>query len=185
MAEETTVGLLLQSIPYLSSKKILKVLTPEGILTFMSGKKNLTSLSTPFIWAEWVFTRGRKEICSLNDGTLLDDLANLKENYGRLTAAGQIAKDLLRTQMPGKPASEPITLALACLRKLHLFSQERVLVASFRLKLLHLEGLLDVDETPEFETLLLSRSFTQLASLPRDDRLLEKIDRFFEERVDF
>jgi recombinational DNA repair protein (RecF pathway) len=185
MTEETTIGLLLQAIPYLSNKKILKVLTPEGIMSFISGKKNLTSLTTPFIWAEWVFTRSKKEIFPLNDGTMLDDLASLKENYGRLSAAGQIANDLLKTQMPGKDASEPITLALACLRKLSLFSETKVLVAAFRLKLLHLEGLIDADETPEFETLLLSRSFTQLASLPKDEKLLEKIDRFFEERVDY
>ncbi len=186
MKEEKTVGLLLQALPYLGNKKILKVLSPEGMLSFMSGKKNLTTITTPFAWAEWVYhVKDKKDLHSLQDGTLLDDLAGVKENYEGLITAGQMAKDLLRTQMPGKTAVEALTLTLACFRKLHLFTHPRVLLAAFRLKLLHCEGLIDESETPEFEALLLSRSFTQLAALPQDDPFLDQIDRLFEERIDF
>ena len=109
----------------------------------------------------------------------------VKENYEGLITAGQMAQDLLRTQMPGKTAFEALTLTLACFRKLHLFPHPRVLLAAFRLKLLHCEGLIDEGETPEFETLLHSRSFSQLAALPQEAPLLDQIDRLFEERIDF
>jgi len=185
MKEEKIVGLLLQSIPYLGNKKILKVLTPEGLLSFISGKKALTALTMPFAWAEWVYKGNKKEIQFLQDGTMLDDLSVLKENYAGLSMAGQMAQDLLRTQMPGKPATEAITLTLACFRKMHLFSEPRILLAAFRLKLLHCEGLIGIEEAPAFEMLLLSRSFAQLASLPKEEKLLQQIDLLFEERVNF
>jgi recombinational DNA repair protein (RecF pathway) len=186
MSEEKTVGLLLQAIPYLGNKKVLKVLSPEGLLTLMSGKKNLNLITTPFVWAEWVYqVKDKKELHSLHDGTLLDDLSRLKENYEGLITAGQMAQDLLKTQMPGKTAIEALTLTLACFRKLHLFTHPRVLLAAFRLKLLHCEGLIDECETPQFEALLLSRSFLQLAEFPKDDLFLDQIDRLFEERIDF
>ena len=185
MSEEKTVGLLLQSIPYLGNKKILKVLSPDGILSLISGKKSLSRITTPFVWAEWVYqVKDKKELHSLHDGTLLDELAGVKENYEGLMTAGQMANDLLKTQMPGKPAVEALTLTLACLRKLPLFTHPRVLLAAFRLKLLHCEGLLDESEAPEFETLLLCRSFSGLAALPKDDLFLDQVDRLFEERID-
>ena len=185
MSEEKTIGLLLQSTPYLNNKKILKVLSPDGILSFISGKAISPSLTTPFAWAEWLYTKDKKEIHALKDGTMLDDLANLKEDYDRLSAAGQIAKDLLRTQQPGKPAHEAVTLALACLRKLHLFTAPQVLVATFRLKLLCCEGLLDPDEATDFQELLLAKSFIYLASLPKNEAALSRIDQLFQQRVDF
>lgn len=186
MKEEKTVGLLLQAIPYLGNKKILKVLTPDGLQTFISGNKHLGLITTPFVWAEWVFqVKDKKDLHALIDGSLLDDLEGVKENYQGLITAGQMAKDLLRTQLPGKTAVEVLTLTLACFRKLYLFSHPRVLLAAFRLKLLHCEGLIDEGETPEFEALLLSKSFIQLAALPQDDQFLDQIDRLFEERIDF
>ena len=50
------------------------------------------------------------------------------------------AQDLLRTQLPGKPAEAPFELAVACLRKIDIFAHPEVLIAAFRLKLLAVEG---------------------------------------------
>jgi len=174
MTEEKTTGLLLQAIPYLS-KKIIKVLTPEGLLTFITKKKALT----PFLYAEWIYTK-KKEIHPLHDDTLLDDLSLIKQDFARLTAAGRMAQDLLRTQLPGKPAIEALTLTLACFRKLPLFSDPSHLAAIFRLKLLISEGLLDPEDTPQLQPLLQARSFTELAALPCNTTL---IDQIFEERL--
>ena len=185
MSEEKSSGLLLQAIPYLGNKKILKVLTESGLVTLMTSSKSLSSLSTPFVWAEWVYEKERRDIYSLKDGTLLDDLASLKEDYKRLIAAGSIAQDLLRTQLPGKLAKDVLALSLACLRKLPLFSEPLILIGAFRLKLLAAEGLLDPEENPLFQPLLLSRSFSQLASIPMDSKLLHQIDLFFEEQLAF
>lgn len=184
--EEKTTGLLLQAIPYLERQKILKVLTAEhGLLTLIGDRKISSILSSPFVFAEWVYKTSSRPMYPLKDGTLLDDLRTIKENFSRLAAAGQIASDLLRTQLPGKNAAEPLVLALACLRKLALFAQPTLLNAAFRLKLLMCEGMLHEEElsSPFLQTLGLSRSFQELATLPFQTEELHKANALFEERV--
>lgn len=188
MSDEKTVGLLLQTVPYLAGRRIVKVLTSEsGLLSFLAPRKISPALTTPFVWAEWVFAKDHREIQRLKDATLLDDLAALKQDYPRLAAAGQIARDLLRSQMPGKPAAELLALALACLRKLPLFIHPHLLAASFRLKLLSHEGLLHpVDlSSPLLQTLAFSRSFHELSNVAPEEADLRKIDLLIEERLDF
>ena len=181
MSAEKTAGLLLQSIPYLGQKRILKILTPEtGLLTFMAKRNTAAALTTPFALAEWVYEKQEREIHPLQDGTILDDLASLKQEYACLTAAGRLAQDLLRTQLPGKAAHEVFALALACFRKLPLFRQPDVLVAAFRLKLLALEGLVS-DLPPALGALLHAKSFLGLASFPKEERVCREVDRLFEE----
>lgn len=182
--EEKTTGLLLQTIPYLKGQRILKILTPEqGLVTLLAYQKITAALTTPFVWAEWVYTSSHRAMVPVKDGTLLDDLRALKENFARLSVAGQIANDLLRTQMPGKAASEPLELALACLRKLPLFEEPRVLGAAFRLKLLYAEGMLHDDDltSPFLRILGCSRSFQELAALPFEEREMARVGALFEE----
>lgn len=186
--EEKTTGLLLQAIPYLERQKILKVLTAEhGLLTLVGDRKISSILSSPFVFAEWVYKTSSRPMYSLKDGTLLDDLRDVKENYARLAAAGQMASDLLRTQLPGKNAAEPLGLALACLRKLPLFAQPMLLNAAFRLKLLLCEGMLHEGElsSPFLQTLGLSRSFQELTKLPFQTEEIQKANAMFEERFHF
>ncbi len=178
-----TTGLLLQSIPYLGQKKILKVLTPEqGLLSFFAKKSALT----PFCLAEWVYFKSHKEVHSLRDTTLLDSLLELRQDYSTLTAAGAIVQDLLRTQLPNKKA--PFALVCAYLKKLPL--NPPLLAASFRLKLLHHEGLLSLDhpeptftstEWDQVQILTLARQFSLIQQQPPPP--YEKIRALFEERM--
>jgi DNA repair protein RecO len=183
--EEKTTGLLLQAIPYLEGQRILKILTAEhGLITLLAYRKTSSALSSPFIWAEWVYKASSRPMVPLKDGTLLDDLRALKENFARLTVAGQIAGDLLRTQLPGKNGEESLSLALACFRKLPLFSQPAVLAAAFRLKLLALEGMLHEDDlsSPFLQILGLSRSFQELSSLSHQVEEIHKVNILFAKR---
>lgn len=177
-----TPGLLLQSIPYLGQKKILKVLTPEhGLIAFFAKTTQLT----PFCLAEWVYLKSHKEIHPLQDSTLLDPLLELRQDYNTLAAAGAIAQDLLRTQLPGKKA--PFALACAYFKKLPLNPQ--ILAASFRLKLLLHEGLLSPEPEPTFTSaeweqvalLAFARQFSLIQELTAAP--YEKIRALFEERV--
>lgn len=147
---DKTPGILLQAIPYLGRQKILKVFTPgEGLLSLMakSAKPSWTALTSPFCIAEWVYRKGQKEIHALQDGSLLDSLLELRQNYEALTAAGAIAQDLLKTQLPGKQAPALYELLTAYLKKLAQFPKPAHLAASFRLKLLLHEGLLSLNDT--------------------------------------
>ena len=141
----TTLGLLLQEVPYLGKRKILKIFSPEyGLCTLFASKISFA----PFCLAEWVFGKTAKEMSPLKDAKLIDPLLHLRENYSILTAAGAIAKDLLQTQMPNKGAPELFELALYYFKNLP--SAPDVLSASFRLKLLLHEGLLSKDPDPTF-----------------------------------
>ncbi len=179
-----TPGLLLQAIPYLGQKKILKVFTPEqGLISLFANKTKLA----PFCLAEWVYKKNQKEIHPLQDATLLDPFLHLREDYDILIAAGAIAQDLLKTQMPGKKAPELFDLALLYLRKL--LGSPKMLVASFRLKILLHEGLLSNEPDPAFSsseweqvhTLAFSRKLSIIQSLAAAPQ--SKIKLLFDERL--
>jgi recombinational DNA repair protein (RecF pathway) len=183
--EEKTNGLLLHSLPYLGGQRIIKILTAEhGLITLIAYKKISAVLTSPFVWAEWIYKNSCRPMLRLEEGALLDDLRELKTDYSRLKAAGSMANDLLRTQLPGKMALEPLKLALTCFKKLPLFQKPELLAATFRLKLLLCEGLLHEEEliSPSLRTLGLSRSFQELASLPLNTDDIHTANILFTER---
>lgn len=216
-------GLLLHSLPYLESHRILKIFTPDqGLITLMarfaaSKKSRMSALSTPFLLGEWVYAQDKREIHLLKDGTIYEDFAQLKDDYESLLAAGQIAQDLLKTQMPGKEAPLLFNLAASFFRRLPQAPNPAMLAASFRLKLLALEGLihpaphcsqceepatelfggesfcrshapsgslsLTLQEERAFQTLIASRSFSDLMALENNPSLAKKIGSLFTERT--
>lgn len=183
--EEKTPGLLLQSIPYLDQKKILKIFTPEGLVSLFAK----TSTLTPFCIAEWVYQKTEKELYPLKEAALLDPLSALRQSYPIITAAGSIAKDLLRSQLPGKKAPALYQLACLYLKKIPLAPE--ILVASFRLKLLLHEGLLSALPEPTFTAaeweqvnlLAFARQFSSLYAIPTAP--FTKIALLVEERLTY
>jgi DNA repair protein RecO len=182
--EAKILGLLLHTTPYLGRKKILKIFTPDGLLTCITASPRIPT--DPFCLAEWVYKKTQTEIYPLLDATLLDSLHHLRENFATLTAAGSIAQDLLKTQMPHKPAPEIFELATLYLKKLPL--NPSTLAASFRLKLLYHEGLLSEEEptfTPEEQAqvaiLAFSRKLSLIASAASVPQ--EKIELLFKMRL--
>ncbi len=179
----STPGLLLQSVPYLGRKKILKIFTPEqGLLSLFVQSTSLT----PFCLAEWVYRKTNKDIQTLQDVTLLDPLLHLRESYAILSAAGAIAQNLLKTQLPNKRAPELFDLALFYLKNLG--ATPELMVASFKLKLLLHEGLLSPDPEPSFtssewdqvHTLAFSRSLSTIRKVEQPPH--SKINLLFNER---
>ncbi len=144
---ERSPGLLLQSISYLGSHRILKVLTPEhGLISLLakfaaSRKRSWSALTTPFLLAEWVYVRGKSDLSVLKDGSLVEPFLELKTSYGRLSTAGQMAQDLLRTQMPEKRAEGPFSLAVESFQELGAGKNPADVLVHFRKALLDWEGL--------------------------------------------
>ena len=142
---EKQEGILLQAIPYLEIHRILKVFTPDGLISLMAKHVKATAAAhtVPFCRAEWVYRKTQTEIQSIKDATLIDPLSALRKNSETLFAAGSIASDLLRSQFPHRPSQELYNLLLAYLQNL---PRNPVAIAqSFRLKLLQFEGLLRLD----------------------------------------
>ncbi len=180
----TIPGLLLQVVPYLGQKKILKVFTgAHGMLSLFANSCTLT----PFCLAEWVFRKGEKEIHNLQEASLIDPLSHLRENYDALLSAGAIAQDLLKTQMPNKKAQELFDLAYLYFKKLS--TKPAHLAASFKLKLLLHEGLFSTEPDPTFapeewnqvEMLAFSKSLSAIQSAPSFPH--SKIKALFEQRI--
>ncbi len=142
--EEKSAGVLLQAIPCLGRQKILKVFMPENGLVSLMAKAAVSALTSPFCIGEWVYKKGQKEIHTLKDGSLLDSLLELRQNFDCLAAAGSMAQDLLLTQLPAKSAPQLYDLFCAYLKKIPFFLKPAILAASFRLKLLQQEGLLSL-----------------------------------------
>lgn len=181
----TTVGILLQAIPYLGQKKILKVFTPEeGLLSFFAQSTKLD----PFCIAEWVYRKkSQKEMYPLLDASLIDPLLHLRSDYATLSAAGQMAKDLLQTQLPHKKAPELFKLVVLYLQRLS--DAPATLLASFRLKLLHHEGLLSHEQEEGFteaeweqaQVLAFSRKLSEIQAAEPPHA---KIERLLKERME-
>lgn len=132
-------GILLQEIPYLEKKRILKIFTQDAGLVSLMAR---TPSFSPFCIAEWVYQKRQSEIFSLSESSLTDSLIDLRQSYKNLAAAGSMAHDLLRSQLPAKPAPSLYELLCCYLKKIPTFETPAVLAASFRLKILLYEGLL-------------------------------------------
>ena len=179
-----TQGLLLQSIPYLGKKKILKVFTREyGLLSFFSIKEEIT----PFLLAEWVFQKSQKELLPLKEITIIQPFSHLKESYKVLRSAGLMAKRILETQAPDKSAEKLFDLTLFYFKNLSLSPAQ--IVASFHIKLLLYEGLFSEEKDPLFSEeewdlvclLGFSKSLSaiqNISAIPYD-----KIQSLFEKRL--
>ena len=135
-------GILLQAIPYLGKGRIFKIFTEDaGLITLIAKKPSLALLS-PFCIAEWLYQKKQSEIFTLTECSLTDSLDGLRQSYAAITAAGSMAQDLLRTQLPGKTSPALYKLLSCYLKKILIFDHPTILAASFRLKLLLHEGLL-------------------------------------------
>lgn len=148
MQEEKTEGIVLRSQDYKERHRIITLFTPEGRLSLIVrgiSRKNtrLLSLTTPFCHGEYLYRRGHSELLSFRDGTILDDHYSLRNSLKSLQVAGALANAVLTSQMADKPAPALFSLYKSYHNQVPHFSNPEVLLASFQLKLLKHDGLLN------------------------------------------
>jgi len=149
METEKIEGIVLRSQDYKESHRIITLFTPDGLISLIVrgiSRKNsrLLSLTTPFCNAEYLYRKGRSELFSFRDGTVLDDHFSLRGSLKSLQLAGSLANAILTSQMTGKPAPALYVLYKAYHKQASHFTNPDVLLASFYLKLLKYEGLLTI-----------------------------------------
>lgn len=158
MSKENRVeGIVLKSIDHQDNARIITLFSKEqGILSlFVKGifqkHPRKLALTTPFSEIEIVFKKGRSELFSFVDGSIIDEHFTLRSSYQALCAAGDLSKSLLQSQWPGKPSPFLYELFRAFLKQITLFDRPpsspevtplALLVATFQLKLLAHEGLI-------------------------------------------
>lgn len=146
MNETKSEGLLLQTIPYLGTGRILKIFTREsGLISLFTKKKNLGSLGSPFCIGEWIYKKGSTDLHPLKDASLIHPLLELRTSFHLLSTAGSIAQDILKSQLPITSPHHLYELLISYFKKLPQFKHPEILLISFRLKLLIHEGLLSLN----------------------------------------
>ncbi len=151
MQEEKTEGIVLRSQDYKERQRIITLFTPQGLISLIIrniSRKNtrLLSLTTPFCNGEYHFRRGRTDLMSFHDGTVLNDHLCLRHSLKSLQVAGSLANAILSSQMAGKPSPALFMLYKSYHKQVPHFKDPEVLLASFYLKLLKYEGLLTISE---------------------------------------
>jgi DNA repair protein RecO (recombination protein O) len=149
MEEEKTEGIVLRTQDYKECHRIITLYTPQGMTSLMVhgiSRKNthLLTLTTPFCHGEYVYRKGRTDLPSFRDGSILGDGMILRQKLTFLQTAGALANAILTSQMPGKASPALYLLYRSCHQQVPLFPHPGALLASFYLKLLKHEGLLTI-----------------------------------------
>jgi DNA repair protein RecO (recombination protein O) len=213
MQEEKTEGIVVRSQDYKERHRIITLFTPLGLISLIVrniSRKNtrLLSLTTPFCHAEYLYRRSNSELLAFRDGTVLDDHLGLRQSLKSLQIAGSLANAILTSQMADKPAPALFSLYRSYHNQVPHFSNPEVLLASFQLKLLKHEGLLNIgycaeddstspfilgegeegfhfsdSEWDELSTLGSALQFSSLRDLRLSPFLAQKIDALFRSRI--
>jgi DNA repair protein RecO len=146
MQEESTLGIVLRSLDYKDSQRIITAFTPIGrisiIVKGITRRSALLALTTPFCEAEFVFRRSRSDLLLFLDGTVIDNHLLLRGRLSSLETAGSLAHAILSSQLEGKSSADLYQLFRFYLKQIPSFESPASLLASFQLKLLSYEGLL-------------------------------------------
>lgn len=144
-------GILLRTAPYGDYHLMATFFTKEnGLITCSapysrSPKNRLAAILHPFNEIEFTCTAQNREIEKLKDAQLLHANLELRSSIECLEAASLICNKLLRTQLPEKPAQLLYQLLKKYLKLLPESHCPAAVAASFLMKLLHHEGLLDMN----------------------------------------
>lgn len=144
---EKTEGIILHSLNYGDHDQIVTVFSnDQGVLKFIvkraQSKKNSNgALTAPLTKAEFIFTRGRGEIFKCSEISSINQHLQLRSSWEHLSSAGDMAKAILETQMPQKPAPTLYSLMQRYLDKIPASTDPKAMSSSFRLKILSHDGL--------------------------------------------
>lgn len=189
-----TEGIILQALKFQDFDQIVTLFTPnDGILKFMvkgalNPKQGKAALTMPLSRAEFIYSQGKSELYSCREISMLNSHLAVRDNILTLEASFDILTAIRYTQLPHKPAPDLYKLLLIYLEKMTLVADPKVLSASFRLKTLRHEGLLNLEFDESFtdqekeilEFLATCRSFAPFAALNIPPSLCQKVRRLFE-----
>jgi|SRR5579862_227667 len=178
MQEERTQGIVLRSLDYKDSQRIITAFTPMGLVSLIvkgitQRAMGLLNLTTPFCEGEFVFKRTRSDLLSFLDGSVIDSHLSLRERLSSLETAGNLGKAILSSQLDGKSSFELYQLFRFYLKQIPSFASPASLLASFQLKLLSHEGLLALsphcNRCPKENAAFLSKGESLCAAHPLEE----------------
>jgi DNA repair protein RecO (recombination protein O) len=189
---EETEAIVLKSLDYKDHERILTLFSKEeGRISLIvkgvsSSNHQKLAVTSPFCQAQFFFVRGKSELLRYRDSTILSDNHHLRSHFSHLEAAGLMAKALLDSQLPHKPAPALYALFISYLKNLPNFSNPLPLTTSFFLKMLHHEGLFTSlnyyfteSEQELLRDLLQCQSYKKLQEKPLTEAFAQKVYAHF------
>jgi len=199
VAEEKCEGIILKSYAYKETERILHLFTKDlGIIHLVikhlsPRKPQRINLATPLCQGQYVLRKGKSDLFSFLDGSIIDLHLPLRQTLLTLETGGRMLRAIHDSQLPEKPAPLLYKLLSLYLKKLPLGPQ--TLLTSFQLKLLIHEGLisfekphlnysggtltLNAEEWPILFLLAHGRDFETLISLSPSQELQKTVKDLF------
>jgi len=185
--EERIAGIVLKASSYLENRRIATLFSKEkGVISVLIPRADRRlELASPFCEGEFVIKPGRADLFRLYDGSVLDPHFFLRSSLTDLRIAGELARAILKSQLPGKPAPKLYTLFSLSLKKIP--ESGPSIVPLFFLKLALHEGCISQgsrdsfpvavteDEWTVLKRIMSCRSFRDAASIPINETLQKKI----------
>lgn len=196
-------GVILKAAPFRDYDQILTVFTLDcGVAQFLvkgaSRPKRYSNVSpTPLMHAEFVYTQGRSDLWQCQEMPLINAHLKLRQSLPALEAACDMAHAILLSQMPHIAAPNLFHLFNSYLTKIPDVQDPFLLSASFQLKILRHDGLLNIDcvesqhgqrfteeESMWITILAFCRSYSEIAHHTMPSHIRVMVDRFFKKAIE-
>ncbi len=151
MTIERTEGILLHTLDFRDHDLILTLLTRNfGLIKLIykggkSFKRKQGAVTAPLTLAECVYRKGKGDLHSLQEISVIDAGLRLRSSLESLETACGMLRIINATQLPGKPSPALFQTLKIFLKNLPDFPFKPTLAAAFSLKLLKHEGLFFFD----------------------------------------
>jgi len=191
--EERVEGIVLQSREYKENQRMITLFTPQGvcaiILKGLQTKKGYRgALAEPFSYGEYHLKRGRSDLYSCKEGSILNGHIALRSELRFLQMAGVLAEAILKSQWPGKETSSLFSLYKAYHDSIEKLCNPTSFITSFYLKVLRLEGVLSPcleqerwtsQELAILQQLIEALQFSVLERIEVSEDLAERVRELF------
>lgn len=144
-----TEGILLQAITFKEADQILTAITTEGLIKLMykgalSKKRGRGALTAPLQQVEIIYSKGKSEIASCKELSVMNSFGELRGKIEYLESAGEMGAAIIATQQTYAPNPLIYKLFLYYLENVATVDDPYALAASFKLKILRYEGSLAI-----------------------------------------
>lgn len=189
MATERSEGIILQTLKYQDDDQIATVFTHDkGILKFFvkGAYRSKNALGSPLTRAEFIYLVRQSHLHNCREVSLLNTYHSLRTSLSYLETALEMIKAVLESQLENQPAPHLYQLLVVYLEKIPLMPDPLVLAASFHLKVLRHDGLLNFEqggfneeEKLLIQLLTLTRSFKDLTAVALPEGFYPKVRAYF------
>lgn len=191
-------GIILHEIPYGNNDQILTIFTSDqGLLKLFCKKgrhkKDKNMRPSPLTKVDVVYREKQSDLYACEEISIIESFLPLRKELSYLQAGCDLIRAVYASQMAGRPAPLLYQLLNYYLEKISLIPDPKVLVASFKLKVLRHEGLLPIDyETIDYfkkdewdllHQLTYSKKLSEISVLSLSGQLASTIDTYFLEAL--